>query len=71
MSENQSREVSSDVHPQEELPLAVVQGKAIESLPQDLYIPPEALQVFLEAFDFNVRSAVGAEGNVHTNLRFA
>jgi len=51
MSENQSREVSSDVHPQEELPLAVVQGKALESLPQDLYIPPEALQVFLEAFE--------------------
>jgi segregation and condensation protein A len=51
MSENQSREVSSDVHPQEELPLAVVQGKALESLPQDLYIPPEALKVFLEAFE--------------------
>jgi segregation and condensation protein A len=51
MSENQSREVSPDVHPQEELPLAVVQGKALESLPQDLYIPPEALQVFLEAFE--------------------
>ena len=51
MSENQSREVSPDVHPQEELPLAVVQGKALESLPQDLYIPPEALKVFLEAFE--------------------
>jgi segregation and condensation protein A len=51
MSENQSREVSSDVHPQEELPLAVVQGKTLLSLPQDLYIPPEALQVFLEAFE--------------------
>ncbi|HAJ92151.1 MAG TPA: segregation/condensation protein A [Gammaproteobacteria bacterium] len=51
MSENQSREVSPDVHHQEELPLAVVQGKALESLPQDLYIPPEALQVFLEAFE--------------------
>jgi len=51
MNENQSREVSPDVHPQEELPLAVVQGKPLESLPQDLYIPPEALQVFLEAFE--------------------
>ena len=51
MSENQSRAVSPDVHPQEELPLAVIQGKALESLPQDLYIPPEALQVFLEAFE--------------------
>ena len=51
MNENQSREVSPDVHPQEELPLAVVQGKPLESLPQDLYIPPEALKVFLEAFE--------------------
>ncbi len=51
MNENQSREVSPDVHPQEELPIAVVQGKALESLPQDLYIPPEALTVFLEAFE--------------------
>jgi segregation and condensation protein A len=51
MNENQSREVSSDVHPQEELPLAVVQGKNLLSLPHDLYIPPEALQVFLEAFE--------------------
>ncbi|MGD9107581.1 MAG: ScpA family protein [Gammaproteobacteria bacterium] len=30
---------------------AKVQGEAITSLPQDLYIPPEALQVFLEAFE--------------------
>jgi len=51
MSDNQSREVSPDVHPQEELPLAVVQGKPFDSLPQDLYIPPEALKVFLEAFE--------------------
>lgn len=51
MNEDQSREVSPDVHPQEELPLAVVQGKPLDSLPQDLYIPPEALKVFLEAFE--------------------
>jgi len=50
MNENQSREVSPDVPPQEELPLAVVQGQTLDSLPNDLYIPPEALQVFLEAF---------------------
>jgi len=30
---------------------AKVQGEAITSLPQDLYIPPEALQIFLEAFE--------------------
>mgnify|MGYP001553703015 FL=1 len=51
MSENQSREAPSDIHPQEELPIAVVQGKAFDSLPQDLYIPPQALEVFLEAFE--------------------
>ena len=51
MSENQSRETPSDIHPQEELPIAVVQGKAYDSLPRDLYIPPQALEVFLEAFE--------------------
>jgi len=40
MSENQSRETPSDIQPQEELPIAVVQGQALDSLPQDLYIPP-------------------------------
>ena len=51
MSENQSRETPPDIHPQEELPIAVVQGKALDSLPKDLYIPPQALEVFLEAFE--------------------
>ena len=51
MSENQSRETPSDIHPQEELPIAIVQGKALDSLPKDLYIPPQALEVFLEAFE--------------------
>jgi segregation and condensation protein A len=36
---------------QTELPFAVVQGKPITELPKDLYIPPEALEVFLEAFE--------------------
>lgn len=39
-------------HPlQEEMPFAVVLGKEITALPKDLYIPPEALEVFLEAFE--------------------
>jgi segregation and condensation protein A len=40
-------------HPvqQEELPFAVVQGQAITQVPKDLYIPPDALEVFLEAFE--------------------
>ncbi|MEJ2344434.1 MAG: ScpA family protein [Gammaproteobacteria bacterium] len=36
---------------QGELPFAVVQGEAITALPHDLYIPPDALEVFLEAFE--------------------
>ncbi|MBL4647378.1 MAG: segregation/condensation protein A [Gammaproteobacteria bacterium] len=31
-------------------PLAMVQGEPYVQLPQDLYIPPEALEVFLETF---------------------
>jgi segregation and condensation protein A len=33
------------------LPLAKIRGEAITELPADLYIPPEALSVFLEAFE--------------------
>ena len=36
---------------QEEMPFAYVQGAPVTELPQDLYIPPEALEVFLEAFE--------------------
>ena len=36
---------------QEEMPFAVVQGKEITILPKDLYIPPDALEVILEAFE--------------------
>jgi segregation and condensation protein A len=36
---------------QQELPFAMVYGQAFTELPQDLYIPPEALEVFLEAFE--------------------
>jgi segregation and condensation protein A len=36
---------------QAEMPFAVVQGEAVTELPQDLYIPPHALEVFLEAFE--------------------
>ena len=37
---------------QEEMPFAIVLGEPITQLPQDLYIPPEALEVFLaEAFE--------------------
>jgi segregation and condensation protein A len=36
---------------QSEMPFAVVAGEPVTQLPQDLYIPPYALQVFLEAFE--------------------
>ncbi len=36
---------------QDEMPFAVVHGKAYTELPKDLYIPPDALEVFLEAFE--------------------
>ncbi len=39
-------------HPvQEEMPFAVIQGEPLTNLPRDLYIPPDALTVFLEAFE--------------------
>jgi segregation and condensation protein A len=36
---------------QAEMPFAVVQGQPYTQLPKDLYIPPDALEVFLEAFE--------------------
>ena len=36
---------------QSEMPFAVVGGEPVTQLPTDLYIPPDALEVFLEAFE--------------------
>ena len=36
---------------QAEMPFAIVEGEPVTRLPQDLYIPPFALEVFLEAFE--------------------
>lgn len=36
---------------QGEMPFAIVEGEPITQLPRDLYIPPHALEVFLEAFE--------------------
>ncbi|MGB0444942.1 MAG: segregation and condensation protein A [Porticoccaceae bacterium] len=36
---------------QEEMPFAVIQGKELTILPKDLYIPPDALEVILDAFE--------------------
>lgn len=36
---------------QQDLPLAFVDGKPVTAIPQDLYIPPDALSVILQAFE--------------------
>jgi len=36
---------------QVEMPFAIVQGEALTTMPRDLYIPPDALEVILEAFE--------------------
>lgn len=36
---------------QEEMPFALVQGMPVTEVPHDLYIPPDALEVILDAFE--------------------
>lgn len=36
---------------QEEMPFAMVRGEAVTEPPKDLYIPPEAMEVFLDTFE--------------------
>ena len=38
-------------HVQGELPLALVEGSPLTQLPEDLFIPPDALEVILDAFE--------------------
>ncbi|HOP23222.1 MAG TPA: segregation/condensation protein A [Gammaproteobacteria bacterium] len=45
MSDNSRTQVQS------EMPFAVVEGKPFTQMPTDLYIPPDALEVILEAFE--------------------
>lgn len=51
MIENQSGETTPDLQQQEEPHVAIVQGQTLDTLPKDLFIPPDALEVFLEAFE--------------------
>ena len=46
-----NKEYSSSASSQSEMPFALVQGEPLTVIPQDLYIPPDALLVFLEAFE--------------------
>lgn len=36
---------------QNEMPFALVQGRPVTEVPHDLYIPPDALEIILEAFE--------------------
>src|SRR3954467_11046762 len=47
-------ELNVEVQPppqQTEMPFAMVGGEPVTEMPRDLYIPPDALQVFLDAFE--------------------
>src|SRR5690348_13503212 len=46
-----SQDAFASIPQQQEMPLAVVRGEPLLQMPQDLYIPPDALEVFLEAFE--------------------
>ena len=49
MNQNKKQE---NIRPsQAEMPFAVIEGMPVTELPSDLYIPPDALEVILEAFE--------------------
>ncbi|WP_370462560.1 ScpA family protein [Pseudomaricurvus sp. HS19] len=52
---DEAPQADDESHPsrpeQAEMPFALVNGKAFTQLPKDLYIPPDALEVILEAFE--------------------
>jgi segregation and condensation protein A len=51
-NENETQADDRDILPhQNEMPFAVVGGEAVTELPHDLYIPPDALEIFLDAFE--------------------
>lgn len=52
MSEPIAQDAARPSQPQQqEMPLAMVKGQPVLQMPQDLYIPPDALEVFLESFE--------------------
>ena len=44
-------QIAAQVAAQGEMPFALIQGEPLTVIPQDLYIPPNALEVILEAFE--------------------
>ncbi len=47
---DQNPETATTTQQQEEMPFVLVQGEPLTAVPKDLYIPPDALEVILEAF---------------------
>lgn len=46
-----ARDAFAAIPQQQEMPLALVRGQPVLQMPQDLYIPPDALEVILESFE--------------------
>jgi segregation and condensation protein A len=46
-----STEMTSEGAVQVEMPFAMVHGEPLTEMPRDLYIPPQAMEVFLDAFE--------------------
>ena len=42
---------AADAARQEQIPLALIRGEPVLEVPRDLYIPPDALAVILDAFE--------------------
>ncbi len=56
MPDSSNPDIDNDIQKQsptvqQPLPLAFVRGEAVVEKPEDLYIPPDALEVFLDAFE--------------------
>src|SRR5881394_3807449 len=51
VAEETAAGIFTPVPQQQEMPLALVRGQPVLQMPQDLYIPPDALEVILEAFE--------------------
>lgn len=51
MSSGDHRELFAPAPQQQEMPLAIVRGEPFFEMPKDLYIPPDALEVILDAFE--------------------
>jgi len=47
----ENRTLGAEDPRQQEMPFAIVEGSPVTELPRDLYIPPHALEVFLETFE--------------------